>query len=104
MFKVGGVSSPQFQFLTSFVCGQQNAIDTGILFCAIQQATQRKQLRIIIINSIGYLIVEIFSIPISIGKMFYLLCGIYDHSFFLKTLIKRHINMYISLILTNIDF
>jgi len=31
MFKVGGVNSPQFQFLTTFVCGQQ--IDQDTDFC-----------------------------------------------------------------------
>jgi len=33
MFKVGGVNSPQFQFLTIFVCGQQIDIDTD--FCYV---------------------------------------------------------------------
>ena len=28
MFKVGGVNSTQFQFLTTFVCGQDFDIDT----------------------------------------------------------------------------
>ena len=39
MFKVGGVNSPQFQFPTTFVCGQQIDIDTDVLLCAIQQQT-----------------------------------------------------------------
>jgi len=37
MFKVGGVNSPQFQFLTTFICGQHIDIDIDFLLCAIQQ-------------------------------------------------------------------
>jgi len=33
MFKVGGVNSPKFQFLTTFVCGQQIDIDTVFIMC-----------------------------------------------------------------------
>jgi len=32
MFKVDGVNSPQFQFLTTFVCGQQIDIDTDFWY------------------------------------------------------------------------
>jgi len=39
MFKVGGVNSPQLQFLTTCVCGQQIDIDTDFLLCTIQQQT-----------------------------------------------------------------
>jgi len=41
MFKVGGVNSPQFQFLTTFVhvYGQQMDMYTDFLLCAIQQQT-----------------------------------------------------------------
>jgi len=30
MFKVGGMKLPQFQFLTTFVCGQETNTDTDI--------------------------------------------------------------------------
>jgi len=59
MFKVGGGKFTPISFFTSFVCGQQIDIDTDLLLCAIQQQTQRKHFTKII-NSLGYLIVEIF--------------------------------------------
>ena len=37
MFKVGGVNSPQFQFLTHFVCDQN--IDIDILFCYVHKTS-----------------------------------------------------------------
>jgi len=39
MFKLGGVNSPQVQFLKTFVCGQQTDMDTDFLLCAMQQQT-----------------------------------------------------------------
>jgi len=39
MFNVGRVNSPQMQFLTTSVYGQQIYIDTNCLLCAIQQQT-----------------------------------------------------------------
>ena len=40
MVKMGGINSPQFHFLTTFVCGQQIDIDTDFLLCVIQQQTK----------------------------------------------------------------
>jgi len=101
MFKVGGVNSLQFPFLTTFVCGQHIDIDTDCLLCAIQQQTLRKHFKIII-YIIGYLIVKIFSLLNAhqkSRKKGYLLCGIYDHSFmFEKNFIKLSIIMYRSMI------
>jgi len=39
MFKVGGINSPQIQFLTFLVCDQHMNIDTDLLILVKQQQT-----------------------------------------------------------------
>jgi len=60
---MGGINSPKFQFLSSFVCDQQVYIDTDFYLCAIQQPTLRKQNR---------------------ENKFYQFCEINDHTLFFR--------------------